>query len=123
LANNGGRVGGAAEIYRVIAAWVAAHTADEVLAATAAAQVPASRIYSVADMFDDPQYLARAMLATARLPDGREFRTPGIVPKLSETPGGTEWIGPRLGEHTDAVLAELGYPPEEIAKLHQDGAI
>jgi hypothetical protein len=71
--------------------------------------VPASRIYSVADMFADPQFLAREMLHTVKLPDGRDCRMPGVVPKLSATPGGSEWIGPALGEHTDAVLATLGY--------------
>jgi formyl-CoA transferase len=48
---------------------------------------------------------------------------PGIVPKLSATPGGTTWIGPRLGEHTDAVLAALGYAAEEIARLRREGAV
>jgi len=89
----------------------------------AAAEVPASRIHSVADMFGDPQFLARQMLEFARLPDGREFRVPGVVPKLSVTPGATRWIGPALGEHTDRVLAGLGYPPEAIARLRTDGTI
>ena len=48
---------------------------------------------------------------------------PGIVPKLSETPGSAEWIGPKLGEHNDAILAELGYDAEQIAALRRDGAV
>jgi formyl-CoA transferase len=123
LADNAGRDARAAELYGVIGDWVAAHDAEEVLRVTAAAQVPASRIYSVEDMFADPQYLARDMLLSAKLPDGKAFRMPGIVPKLSDTPGGVAWTGPALGEHTDAVLAELGYAADEIAKMHQGGAI
>jgi formyl-CoA transferase len=55
------------------------------------------RVYSVEDMFADPQYAARGMLEEAHLPDGRPLRIPGIVPKLSATPGTTEWLGPELG--------------------------
>jgi formyl-CoA transferase len=74
-------------------------------------------------MFADPQFIARQMFESARLPDGQEFKMPGIVPKLSETPGATEWVGPELGAHTDAVLAGLGYAAERIAALRADGAI
>lgn len=123
LANNAGRDLRAKEIYGVIDAWVAANDEATVLRIAADAQVPASRIYSVADMFRDPQFLARQMLESAQLPDGKEFRIPGVVPKLSLTPGGTRWIGPELGEHTDQVLGRLGYPPEEIVRLRTDGAI
>jgi formyl-CoA transferase len=63
------------------------------------------------------------MFESARLPDGKEFKIPGIVPKLSETPGSTEWLGAALGEHTDAVLAGLGYAPGRIVALRADGAI
>ncbi|MEW6164499.1 MAG: CaiB/BaiF CoA-transferase family protein [Pseudomonadota bacterium] len=123
LANNAGRDGRAAELYGVIDAWVATQDADRVLAVAAEAGVPASRIFSVADMFADPQFAAREMLEWAKLPDGRAFLVPGIVPKLSETPGKMEWLGPSLGEHTDAVLGELGYSEEDIARMHQSGAV
>ena len=89
----------------------------------ASAQVPSSRVYSAVDMFSDPQFIARQMLEIAKLPDGRDFRMPGIVPKLSETPGSTEWIGPELGAHTDEVLAKLGYSATEITGLRQSGAV
>jgi formyl-CoA transferase len=74
-------------------------------------------------MFADPQFLAREMLIQARLPDGRACRMPGIVPKLSQTPGSADTIGPELGAHTDAVLAGLGYAAERIAALRAAGAI
>lgn len=123
LADNAGRDARRDELYGVIDRWVQSLPLDEVLAVLQQAEVPASRIYSAEDMFSDPQFLARDMLQKARLPDGKEFRMPGIVPKLSETPGGTEWIGPQLGEHTAAILARLGYDAERIAALKQDGAI
>ncbi|MDP2133203.1 MAG: CaiB/BaiF CoA-transferase family protein [Sulfuritalea sp.] len=123
LASNAGRDARAAELYGVIDAWVGGNEADEVLRVTAAAQVPASRIFSVEDMFQDPQFLARQMLETAQLPDGKDFRIPGIVPRLSSTPGETRWLGPALGEHTESVLRRLGYPAAEIVRLRSEGVI
>ena len=123
LADNAGRDARRDELYALIDAWVAQHDEAAVLATLAAAEVPASRIYSVADMFTDPQFLAREMLHTVKLPDGRDCRMPGVVPKLSATPGGSEWIGPALGEHTDAVLGGLGYDAARIAALREAGAI
>jgi formyl-CoA transferase len=123
LADNAGRDVRRDELYAVIDAWVAQHDEIEVLRVLGAAEVPASRVFSVADMMNDPQYLARQMLEAARLPDGKPFRIPGIVPVLSATPGRTEWIGPRLGEHTDGVLAELDYSAAAIARLRQDKVI
>ena len=123
LADNAGRDARRDEIYGVIDAWVAEHDGAQVLAALAAAEVPASNVYSIADMVTDPQFLAREMIRSATLPDGREFKMPGIVPKLSATPGDTDWLGPELGEHTDKVLAELGYTPEAVAALRHAGAV
>ncbi len=123
LASNAGRDARAAEIYGVIDAWVGSRDADEVLRIAAEAQVPSSPIFSVADMFRDQQFLARGMLETAQLPDGKDFHLPGVVPKLSATPGGTRWIGPALGEHTDAVLQGLGFAPDEIDRFRRDGVI
>lgn len=123
LADNAGRDARRDELYGVIDRWVQSLPLDTVLAVLQQAEVPASRIYSVEDMFADPQFLARDMLQKARLPDGREFRMPGIVPRLSETPGGTEWIGPQLGEHTRAILERLGYDAGRIAALEAAGTV
>ena len=123
LVSNAGRDARAKEIYGVIDAWVADSDAEDVLRIAAKAQVPASPIYSAADMFRDPQFLARQMLEVAQLPDGKEFHIPGIVPKLSLTPGGTRWLGPALGEHTESVLGGLGYPRDEIVRLRSEGII
>jgi formyl-CoA transferase len=123
LASNAGRDARAAELYAAIDAWVAARDGDVVLAAMEAAQVPASPVYSVADMFEDAQFIARDMFEQVNLPGGQPMKIPGIVPKLSDTPGSTEWLGPKLGEHTDEILASLGYAPQEIAALREKGAV
>lgn len=123
LASNDGRTARADEIYGVIDAWVTANDFAAVMGICAKAEVPASTIYSVEDMFHDPQFLARNMLVAATLPDGRSCRMPGIVPQLSETPGGADWIGPSLGEHTEEVLRGLGYAAEQIAAMRREGAV
>lgn len=123
LASNDGRDARRDELYGVIDRWVASLPLAEVETVLSRAEVPASRIYSVADMFADPQFLAREMFLAARLPDGKPFKMPGIVPKLSDTPGEVAWTGPALGEHTAEVLGALGYSAEEIAALRSEGAI
>ncbi len=123
LASNDGRDLRRDELYGVIDRWVGSLPLEAVLAALNAADVPASRIFSAEDMFSDPQYLAREMFLSAKLPDGKTFKMPGIVPKLSETPGSAEWVGPQLGEHNQQVLAGLGYSAEQISALKNSGAI
>lgn len=123
LASNAGRDARAAEIYAVIDEWVGARDAEEVLEVLNEASVPASRIYSIADMIEDPQFIARGMLEDGLLPDGKPFKLPGIVPKLSATPGSTDWIGPALGQHTDEVLSALGFGADEIDALRRAGTI
>ncbi len=123
LRSNDGRVAVGAMLDDVIAGWTTAHAIDTVLAALEAADVPAGRIYSVADIVADPHYRAREMILPSVLPDGTAVKMPGIVPKLSATPGAVRWIGPALGEHTDAVLAELGYDAAAVADLRASGAV
>lgn len=123
LASNDGRDLRRDELYGVIDRWVGSLPLDAVLAVLTQAEVPASRIYSAEDMFSDPQYLAREMFLSAKLPDGKPFKMPGIVPKLSDTPGSADWVGPQLGEHNQVVLSGLGYSAEQIAALKANGAI
>ncbi|MGN8258086.1 CaiB/BaiF CoA-transferase family protein [Pseudomonas sp. SMSB3] len=123
LASNDGRDARRDELYGVIDRWANGLALEQLMQVLTDAEVPASRIYSAEDMFSDPQYLAREMFLHARLPDGKPFKMPGIVPKLSQTPGSAEWVGPSLGEHTDQVLASLGYDPAAIASLRQAGTV
>ena len=99
----------------------AAHDLDEVLAALKAADVPHGKIYTAADIVNDPQYLAREMIRQMTLPDGTPLKLPGIVPKLSDTPGDIDWVGPTLGEHTDEVLRAHRLRADDIARLRSAG--
>ena len=123
LAGNDGRDARRDELYGVIDRWVASLPLRTVLEQLSSAQVPASRIFSAEDMFTDPQFLAREMFLQAKLPDGKDFKMPGIVPRLSETPGSADWVGPELGAHNHEVLSGLGYDAAAIAELKLAGAI
>ena len=123
LANNAGRVPRTQEIDEVIQAWCSIQRIDTALAALQAADVPVSKIYSVRDMMQDPQFLARQMFEQHMFKDGTPVKLPAVTPKLSETPGSTRWIGPELGEHTHEVLAALGYSAEQIAALREAGVL
>jgi formyl-CoA transferase len=122
LAGNDGRVKRTGELDGVIGEWTSRHSLDEVLAVLEKAEVPSGRIYSIADIAADLHYQARGMIERHKLGDG-ELLLPGLVPKLSRTPGSTRWIGPRLGEHTDEVLASLGYDAGRIAALRRSRAV
>ena len=111
LAHNTGRVARVQEIDAAIGAWTASRSVSEVLAALDAAAVPAGRIYTVADMVADPQYRARGMLQALNLPDGSTLTVPGVVPRLSRTPGGQHRLAPALGQDTDAVRS-AAQPPD-----------
>ncbi|WP_397449522.1 CaiB/BaiF CoA transferase family protein [Pseudomonas sp. NA-150] len=123
LASNDGRDSRRDELYGVIDRWANSLPLDELLKKLNQAQVPASRIYSAEDMFKDPQFLAREMFLQAKLPDGKAFQMPGIVPKLAETPGTVDWVGPELGAHTNELLTTLGYDKQHIERLREQGAI
>ncbi|WP_241120976.1 CaiB/BaiF CoA transferase family protein, partial [Achromobacter xylosoxidans] len=123
LVRNDGRARRVAEIDGAIQQWCDGRGIEEALNTLKAADVPVGKIYSVADMFTDPQFLARRMIEQHHFADGSPVKLPAVVPKLSETPGGTRWIGPSLGEHTEEVLKSLGYDSAAIGKLAQTGAI
>ena len=123
LANNDGRVRRTQELDRVIGEWTATVDLDEALAKLEGAEVPSGRIYSIADIVADMHYQARGMIEKHRLDAKNDILLPGIVPKLSGTPGGTRWIGPALGEHTDAVLRDLGYDDARLRALRAAGIV
>ncbi|MEO5698586.1 MAG: CoA transferase [Burkholderiaceae bacterium] len=107
LAGNAGRVARVAEIDVAIGAWTAPRTVSDVLDALNAANVPAGRIYTAKDIAEDPHYRARGMIQTVTSADGLSLEVPGIVPKLSLTPGAITRRAPTLGEDTEAVLDRL----------------
>ena len=117
LADNAGRTARTCELDDAIGAWTMANTLDGALAVLEKADVPAGRIYSIADIVKDMQFQARGMIEKHQLGDNAEILLPGIVPKLSETPGQTRWLGPKLGAHTAEVLTALGYDDTAQAKL------
>ena len=123
LAHNDGRVVRTDDIEKVIGDWVAAHDLEHVLQVLEKADVPIGKIYDIADIAKDVHYAAREMIRSHPLKDGNSVDLPGIVPKLSETPGDTRWIGPELGEHTAEVLAALGYSAEQQQELKKRGVI
>ncbi len=123
LADNAGRAKRADELDRAIGEWTSRYDADEVVRLLHEAQVPAGKIYSIADIARDAQFAARGMIREAKLPDGTSLKVPGVVPRLTETPGDIGRVGPGLGEHTEAVLAEIGYTAEEIAGLRARGIV
>ncbi|HEY8242395.1 MAG TPA: CaiB/BaiF CoA-transferase family protein [Casimicrobiaceae bacterium] len=123
LARNDGRGAKQAWLDGEIEAWTSARSPDEVLAAMERAEVPASRIYSVRDIVDDPQYAARDMIREVTLKDGSTLKVPGVVPKLSATPADFSGGGPALGEHTREVLRELGYEDASIDALRTKGVV
>ncbi|WP_282372005.1 CaiB/BaiF CoA transferase family protein [Pseudomonas sp. PS02290] len=123
FAHNDGRAAQSDMLDGAISAWSSALPIDNVLKALEAAEVPAGRIYNVADIVADPHYQARGMILYADLPGGAIVKMPGIVPKLSETPGSVNWQGPALGQHTDSVLGELGMSADDIAQLKHSGVV
>ncbi len=123
LTTNTGRVKRVEELDLAIGQWTAQLTVEEVLTALDAAAVPAGRIYTIQDIANDPHYLARGMLAEVEMSDGSRLKVPGMVPKLSRTPGLHRRNAPNLGQDTNAVLAELGITPEQIQAMRQKGIV
>ena len=123
LADNAGRVKRVEEIDAAIGAWASKLNVTEVLAVLDKAAVPAGRIYTVEDIAADPHYLARGMLAKVSMSDGSILTVPGMVPKLSRTPGQHRRNAPNLGQDTDAVLLDLGITEDQISEMKKRGIV
>ena len=123
LQDNAGRVARVQELDQAVGDWTAQHSVDEVLHALEGASVPAGRIYTVADIAADPHYAAREMLQNIQLDDGSQLTIPGVVPKLSVTPGQHRRNAPALGQDTDAILQEIGLSAAQIEKLKASGIV
>jgi formyl-CoA transferase len=123
LQGNAGRVARVEELDAAIGEWTLTRPIAEVLAQLGEARVPAGKVYTARDIHEDPHYRARDMILRQTTRDGHEIDVPGIVPKLSLTPGTVRSPAPRLGEDTDAVLREAGLTTEQITLLRAKGAI
>ena len=123
LADNAGRVKRVEEIDAAIGAWTATLSVAQVLELLDAASVPAGRIYTVADIAADPHYQARDMILQTVMADGSALALPGIVPKLSRTPGSHRRNAPEIGQDTDAVLQDIGLTEAQIQALKDKGIV
>jgi len=123
LGDNTGRVARVEEIDQAIEAWTLQKSVDEVLEALDSASVPAGKIYNIADIAADPHYAARGMLQQITMADGSTLKVPGVVPKLSLTPGRHRRNAPDLGQDTDEILKEMGLNAEQIHRLKAAGII
>ena len=111
------------EVNGIVADWVASLDCADALARCDEAGTPASLIYSIADIFADPQYRARENIRTVDSRIG-PLAVPGIVPKLSATPGEIRWLGEGLGAHNEEILCGLlGLASEELEQLRTQGVI
>ena len=123
LADNAGRVRRVAEIDAAIGAWTQTRSIVEVLDTLGDARVPAGRVYTARDIYEDPHYRARDMILMQHTRDGDDIAVPGIVPKLSGTPGTLRSSAPHLGDDTDSVLQQMGLSQENIATLREKGIV
>ena len=123
LGDNTGRVARVEEIDQAIEAWTLQKSVDEVLEALESASVPAGKIYNIADIAADPHYAARGMLQQITMADGSTLKVPGVVPKLSLTPGQHRRNAPDLGQDTDEILKEMGLSADQIQKLKAAGIV
>ena len=123
LANNAGRVEHEQDIDKAISSWCQNHTSTKILKTLEESRVPAGPIYNAEDMLADPHFNDRGLFEQVEI-NGEPLKIPGMIPKLSDTPGETEWPGPEVGSHNDEVLGELlGLDQEAQQKLKDDGVV
>ncbi len=110
-------------IHAILGAWVAARSLAECQRVFDEAGVPAMQVYGIQEILADAHYAARDQVVTVEDAAFGPLLQPGIVPRLTGTPGRVQGRAPSLGEHTDSVLAELGLTPGEVAALRTAKAI
>lgn len=121
LTNNDGRVARVAELDQAIGLWALTKTTDQALQLLDSAAVPAGKIYTVADIANDPHYKARGNIQTIQMRDGSNLDVPGVIPNLSRTPGSIKTLAPNIGEHTDEILRSIGLTDAQLASLKERG--
>lgn len=123
FSNNEQRIKHMIFIDDLITAWNVKMTLAECLDHLNAQGVPAGPIYSIEGIFADPQYKAREMIIDVAHPKFGYLKVPGIIPKMSKTPGSIQWLGPKLGEHNFEVLKKIGLSEQQIAQMAAQGVI
>jgi crotonobetainyl-CoA:carnitine CoA-transferase CaiB-like acyl-CoA transferase len=103
MQNNAGRVAHEETIDKAITDWTLQHDYETLYQKLLDAQVPAGPVYSIADIVNDEQYNARGIFETVEITENDAVKIPAVLPKLSETPGGTDWIGAKLGAHNEEI--------------------
>ena len=121
LENNDGRVKRVAELDQAIGEWTKTVSTTKALEALDSVAVPAGRIYTVADIANDPHYKARENIQTIQMSDGTKLDVPGVIPKLSRTPGSIKTLAPDIGQNTDEILKSIGLSNEQVASLKERG--
>jgi formyl-CoA transferase len=121
LENNDGRVARVAELDQAIGDWAKSMTTDEALKRLDTVAVPAGKIYTVADIANDPHFRARGNIETIQMHDGSHLDVPGVIPKLSRTPGSIRTLAPNIGENTDDILRGIGLTSAQIDSLKERG--
>ena len=121
LENNDGRVKRVAELDQAIGEWAKTVSTDKALEILDSVAVPVGRIYTVADIANDPHYKARGNIQTIQMQDGSKLDVPGVIPKLSRTPGSIKTLAPDIGENTDEILQSIGLSDSQVASLKERG--
>jgi formyl-CoA transferase len=121
LENNDGRVKRVAELDKAIGEWAKTLSTEDALAALDSVAVPAGRIYTVADIANDPHYKARGNIETIKMRDGTSVDVPSVLPKLSRTPGSIKTLAPEIGQNTDEILRSIGLSDSQVASLKERG--
>ena len=121
LENNDGRVARVTELDQAIGVWAKAMTTDEALQLLDSVAVPAGKIYTVADIANDPHFKARGNIENIQMRDGTTLAVPSVLPRLSRTPGSIKALAPDVGENTDEILYGIGLTEAQVASLKERG--
>lgn len=123
MAVNAGRVKHEPEIDEALASWCASHSSAHIIHTLEEARVPVGPIYNVEDMMSDPHYQARGMFEQVEI-DGQPLKIPAIMPRLTATPGRTDWPGTEIGSHNEEVFHDILQLDEaQIRQLREEGVI
>ncbi len=121
---NGARVKNNSLVEEIVIDWMGKHDYKDIKATLDEAGAPVSLVYSMEDIFEDPHYAAREDIVEVPYSEFGKIKMPGVVPKLSATPGEIKWAGPKLGQHNKEVYEELvGLNDKDLEALKEKGII